>query len=71
MNPATDVTLVEERQALCRQLLAQRALIAHRLGPVSELSDGFPRSMTVRFLIQHPDFAVRLMGRVATLLKSK
>lgn len=60
--------LAAQRQALRRQLLAQRQLITQQIGPVETESSGFPRSMTMRFLIRRPEPAVRLLGEFASLL---
>lgn len=68
MNASTKVSFVEQRQTLRQQLLAQRQLIAHQLGPAPEVNSGYPRSMTMRFLTRRPGLATSLFVEIATLL---
>ena len=71
MTSTTDGALAEQRQTLRLQLLAQRERIAHQLGVSPSVTNGYPRSMTMRFLIRRPDLAVRLLAGFATLLKAR
>jgi hypothetical protein len=68
MSSVRDITLFEQRQTLRLRLQEQRQLIAYRLGPAPFATSGYPRSMTMRFLTQRPDLAVRLLSGLATLL---
>jgi len=68
MTTITDASLVEHRQMLRRQLQEQRQLIARQLGPASEVNNGYPRSMTMRFLTRRPGLATSLFVEIATLL---
>ena len=64
-------SLSEQRQALCRQLQAQRELIAQQLGPRSATPSDYPRSMTMRLLGQRPGMIVSLLAGAATLFRSR
>jgi hypothetical protein len=69
----TDMTmpLIEQRQELRRLLLAQRQQIALQLGPESATSGSYPRSMTMRFLMQRPALALRLLVGATNLLRGR
>jgi hypothetical protein len=71
MTSTTDVTLIEQRQTLRRQLVMQRQVIEHQLEPSALTTSGYPRSMTMRFLIRRPDLVVRLLTRLTKVLRSK
>lgn len=71
MSSPTAISLTEQRQSLCRQLQAQRRVIAERLGPESAMNGSYPRSRTMRFLTQQPALIIRLLVGVATLLRAK
>jgi hypothetical protein len=71
MSSATDISLVEQRQSLRRQLQAQRQVIAQQLGPESAMHGSYPRSRTMRFLTQQPALVIRLLVGVATLLRAR
>lgn len=68
MTSIADISLAEQRQVLRQRLLAQRQLIAHQLGATPAVDGGYPRSMTMRFLIRRPALAARLLAGLATLL---
>lgn len=68
MSSTIAISLVEQRQSLCRQLQAQRQVIALQLGPESGRHDSYPRSRTMRFVTQRPAAIIRLLAGVATLL---
>lgn len=59
--------LLEQRQALRRRLFLQRLRIGHLLAPAPG-ANGFPRSMTMRFLTRRPAVAMRLLSEVGLLL---
>jgi len=62
MTANTDALLAEQRQQLRRELLAQRQLIAQQLESTTPgMSSGYPRSMTMRLLIQQPDLVAKLL----------
>src|ERR1700728_3302840 len=71
VSSPTAISLTEQRQSLCRQLQAQRRVIAERLGPESAMNGSCPRSRTMRFLTQQPALIIRLLVGLATLLPAK
>jgi len=68
MTSIADISLVEQRQGLRRRLQVQRQLIANQLGPTPRIDSGYPRSMTMRFLMRRPAMAAKLLAGLATLL---
>jgi hypothetical protein len=68
MTSPTELPLVEQRQALREKMLAQRELIARQLGSAPEVTSGYPRSKTMRFLTQRPGLVVTLLAEGAALL---
>ncbi len=54
-------SLAEQRQSIRRQLQLQRQVVAQRLAPTATTGGGYPRSMTMRFLIQRPELVTRLL----------
>lgn len=67
MTSNTEQTLAEQRLALRTKLLTQRQLIEHKLGPLTEATGGYPRSMTMRFVTRQPALVAKLLVGVATL----
>lgn len=71
MKPRNGDTLVEQRLAVRRALLAQRQVIALRLGD-STASKGngsaYPRSATMRLLSARPQMMGKLLAGVSLLL---
>lgn len=65
-----DAALADQRRLLRRQLLAQRELIARQIDPVPG-ENGYPRSMTMRFLLQRPRLIIQLLLGLIALLKSR
>ncbi len=61
-TPVKDPMLSEQRQALRRQLTAQRERIARQIDPAVESADQYPRSMTMRLLTRHGPTAARLLS---------
>jgi len=57
-------SLSEQRQSIRGQLLLQREVVAQQLTPATGVQSRFPRSMTMRLLIDRPE----LLARLATLL---
>lgn len=60
--------LRERREALRRQLRAQRELIALRIDPPTVGLGEYPRSNTMRFLTQRPQLAAALGSMVTARL---
>jgi hypothetical protein len=60
-----DGSLIERREALRRQLQAQRQLITQQLNGKPEVNNRYPRSMTMRYLTSQPAL---LTGEIATVL---
>jgi hypothetical protein len=60
-----EASLAEQRQSLLGQLRLQREVIAQQLAPAENAQKRFPRSFTMRFLIQRPELATRLATLVA------
>lgn len=69
MSSTPDISLLEQRQSLSRQLQAQRQVIARRLEPDSAMN-GYPRSRTMRFLTRQPAPLIRLILGVAAVLRA-
>ena len=70
MSAARERALLEQREALCRALQAQRALIAHQLGaPGTERA--FPRSQTMRLLAHRPLQVLRVGVGLIGLLRGR
>ena len=66
MSSTTAISLVEQRESLCRRLQAQRQVIAQQLGPESATNGSYPRSRTMQFLTQQPTSIIRLLVALAT-----
>jgi hypothetical protein len=71
VSSPTAISLTDQRQSLCRQLQAQRRVIAERLAPQSAMNGSYPRSRTMRFLTQRPVLIIRLLVGLASLLRAK
>lgn len=70
MSAAAEQTLLEQRERRCRELQAQRAVIARELG--APVADGlFPRSHTMRLLARRPLQALRLAVGLVGLLRGR
>lgn len=68
MTRIAAASLQEQRLALRRRVQAQRTKIMCQLDPATAIDGNFPRSMTMRFLIQRSALAVKLLAGLATLL---
>ena len=66
MTRLTDLSLLEQRQALRQQLQTQRQLIKRQIEPQS--SGSYPRSMTLHLLLGQPALIAGLLAGLATLL---
>lgn len=71
MNSTSGGSLAERRELLCRQLQAQRQIIAHRLDSQTAERAGYPRSAAMRFLTRRPELVIRLLTGIVALLRSK
>jgi hypothetical protein len=71
MSSITDISLLQQRESLCRRLQAQRQVIAKQLGPESGMNGSYPRSRTMRFLTQRPALIIRLLVGLATLVRMR
>ena len=60
--------LIEKSQILRQQLCMQRKLIKQQINPASTMNNSYPRSMTMRFITQHPALVAGLVTEAATLL---
>lgn len=56
--------LGERRRDLRQQLAAQRERLALQLAAGGAAGDGYPRSITMRWLIREPELMVRLLKKV-------
>jgi hypothetical protein len=68
VSSTTDISLLEQRQSLSRQLQAQREVIAQQLGPDPAIN-GYPRSRTMRFLTRQPGPLMRLILGLAAVVR--
>lgn len=74
-TPATtaEISLAQQRILLRQQMASQRLIIESQLGPVrTENTRLYPRSKTMRFLMQRPELMKKLLGLVvgASFIKS-
>lgn len=58
-------SLTEQRRLLREQLEVQRLRLSYQLAVSDSANDAFPRSMTLRWLIQEPELVIRIVERVA------
>lgn len=68
MTTPTAASLAAQRLILRRRLHAQRQVIAQQLGPRAGSDGGFPRSITMRFLVRRSALVLRLLSGLATAL---
>lgn len=71
MSGRLERTLLEQRAALCRELEAQRAVIASQLGAVPVMARDFPRSHTMRLLADRPLQVFRLLVGLIGLVRRR
>jgi hypothetical protein len=57
--------LAEQRRVVREQLRAQRLTLSRDLDAAGSGASGYPRSVTVRWLIQEPELVARIVGRIA------
>jgi hypothetical protein len=65
-SPAASASLSEQRQVLRSKIAIQRQVIEQQLEPATK-TDGYPRSMTMRFITRRSIPAVKLFAGIATL----
>lgn len=65
MTTDTAVSLAGQRRALREQLKAQRRALARELAAADDIGDGYPRSVTMRWLIREPELVGKLVGQIA------
>lgn len=68
MTSSLETSLVIQREKLRQQLHEQRELIARQLLPMGAANDHYPRSMTVRFLIQRKPLISKLLAEAVMVL---
>lgn len=68
MSDLTAVARLEQRQALRSKLCLQRLRIEQLLAPQAAEGNQFPRSMTMRLVIQRPAVTMRLASKAARML---
>lgn len=64
MNTDRPPSLVDQRDALRRQIHLQRRVIEDHIDPVPEANLGYPRSKIMRFLTQRPGLVTQLVAGV-------
>lgn len=68
-----DLSLKQQRLVLRQQMTSQRLIIESQLGPLQTENTGlYPRSKTMRFMMQRPELMKKLLGLVigASFIKS-
>jgi hypothetical protein len=67
MRPEVEASLVMQRENLQKQLQANRKVIASQLGSSPGMGQGFPRSMTMRFLMNNPELLRSVLAEIIKL----
>jgi len=65
MTAEPQASLAEQRQSIRDQLQMQRQVLARQLAPPVDIQGRYPRSMTMRLLIQRPELVARLAAVLA------
>ena len=65
MTVEPQASLAEQRQSVRDQLQLQRQVVARQLAPPVDIQGRYPRSMTMRLLIQRPELVARLVALLA------
>ena len=65
MTAGSGPSLAEQRQSIRAQLRAQRQRVAERLAPVAGFQGRYPRSVTMRLLLDRPDLLARLAALIS------
>ncbi len=65
MTVEPQASLAEQRQSVREQLQLQRQVVARQLAPPVDIHGRYPRSMTMRLLIQRPELVARLVALLA------
>jgi hypothetical protein len=61
---ATEIkpSLAAQRSSICDQLRVQRQILAEQLSPSNTLQGGYPRSITMQFVIRRPTALAKVVG---------
>ena len=65
MSAEGELSLADQRQSIRNQLQAHRLVVERQLTPPAADPNGYPRSLTMRLLIQQPELAAKLVALVA------
>jgi hypothetical protein len=65
MKSGSESSLADQRLAVRGQLQEQRQRIAEQLAPTGGVEGSFPRSVTMRLLLQRPELLPRLVALMA------
>ena len=65
-SSVASASLAEQRQVLRSKIAIQRQVIERQIEPAA-YADGYPRSMTMRFITRRSVPAVKILASVATL----
>ncbi|PIQ37673.1 MAG: hypothetical protein COW59_05920 [Lysobacterales bacterium CG17_big_fil_post_rev_8_21_14_2_50_64_11] len=68
MNPVSGESLHAQALALRQQMQVQRARIAQQLDVSAAQRSGYPRSLTMRFLVRRPAVVVHLLVELGSVL---
>lgn len=69
MSDIDEPAFVAQRSLLRQQLRLQRESLAMQLDPMTASPGAFPRSLSMRLLMQRPDLALRGLTKLLSLLK--
>ena len=64
MSTDTAPSLAGQRHALREQLKVQRQVLEQELAAAGGVGGGYPRSVTMRWLIREPELVGKLVGQV-------
>lgn len=65
MSTDTAPSLAGQRHALREQLRVQRQVLEQELAAAGGVGGGYPRSVTMRWLIREPELVGKLVGHIA------
>ncbi|MEO6172381.1 MAG: hypothetical protein ABIP02_04625 [Arenimonas sp.] len=65
IEPISSASLADQRLLMRRKIREQRAVIQGQLAPMQPISSTYPRSKIMRFFVQRPGLAVKLLTQVA------
>ena len=64
-EPLSSPALAEQRLLMRKKIREQRAVIEQQLAPMQPISSTYPRSKIMRFFVQRPGLAIKLLTQVA------